>query len=83
MSKRTEAEAMIKEFQERYYNQRAEGRDLAVVYAGLGDKEQAFALLVKAYKDRSSYLAILRLVPAFHSAQSDPRWNDLLRRVGL
>jgi tetratricopeptide (TPR) repeat protein len=83
MGKRAEAEAVIKELQERFDKREADGRDLAVVYAGLDDKDQAFAWLEKAYADRSNFLAVLRLEPMLDLLKSDPRWNDLLKRVGL
>jgi len=83
MGKRAEAEAVIKELRERFDKREADGRDLAVVYAGLDDKDQAFAWLEKAYADRSNFLAVLRLEPMLDSLKSDPRWNDLLKRMGL
>jgi len=54
------------------------------IYASLGEKDKAFEWLEKAYQDRS--LAIgqnLRTYPAFDSLRSDPRFDDLLRRVNL
>jgi len=83
MGKRVEAEAIIKELQERYAKYEADARDLASVYTGLDDKDQAFAWLEKAFNDHSHFLAILRLEPTFDSLKSDPRWDDLLKRVGL
>jgi hypothetical protein len=56
--------------------------DCAAVYAGLDEKDQAFTWLKKAFKDRSTFLAILRLEPSFDPLKNDPRWNELLRRVG-
>ena len=56
----------------------------AVIYAGLGDKDQAFALLDQAYKDRSYYLATYLATDArMDSLRSDPRFGKLHRRVGL
>jgi TolB-like protein/DNA-binding winged helix-turn-helix (wHTH) protein/Flp pilus assembly protein TadD len=56
---------------------------LANVYIGLGDKDQAFFWLEKAYQDRSNYLAYLKVFPADDPLRSDPRIDDLLRRMGL
>jgi tetratricopeptide (TPR) repeat protein len=56
---------------------------IAVVYAGLGDKDQAFAWLEKAYQDRSFFLIWLKVEPCFDSLRSDPRFADLVRRIGL
>jgi serine/threonine protein kinase/Flp pilus assembly protein TadD len=55
----------------------------AVVYLGLGDKDQAFVWLDKAFQDRSSFLIWLKVEPQFDSLRDDPRFQDLLRRVGL
>jgi len=56
---------------------------IAVVYVGLGDKDQAFAWLDKAYQDRTFLLIWLKVEPLFDSLRDDPRFADLQRRVGL
>jgi TolB-like protein/Flp pilus assembly protein TadD len=81
--KRAEAEAIIKELVGKYENGRALGQDLAAVYAGLGEKDQAFAWLEKDFQTRSGLLGWTRWAPAFESLRSDPRYTDLLRRMGL
>jgi eukaryotic-like serine/threonine-protein kinase len=81
--KRAEAEAIIKELVGKYENGRALGQDLAAVYAGLGEKDQAFAWLEKDFQTRSGLLAWTRWTPAFESLRSDPRYTDLLRRMGF
>ncbi|HJS23797.1 MAG TPA: tetratricopeptide repeat protein, partial [Pyrinomonadaceae bacterium] len=53
------------------------------VYIGLGDKDQAFVWLEKAYQERSNYLAYLKVFPIVDPLRSDPRYADLVRRVGL
>ncbi len=55
----------------------------ARIYAGLGDKEQAFAWLEKGYEERSTPLYFLKVDPIWDPLRSDPRFNDLLRRIGL
>jgi len=55
----------------------------AVVYVGLGDKDQAFAWMEKAYQDRSFWLIWLKVEPRFDSLRDDPRFVNLLRRIGL
>jgi TolB-like protein/DNA-binding winged helix-turn-helix (wHTH) protein/Flp pilus assembly protein TadD len=56
---------------------------LVNVYIGLGDREQAFVWLEKAYQERSNYLAFLKVFPIIDPLRSDPRFADLVRRVGL
>ncbi len=55
----------------------------AVVYAGLGEKDQAFASLEKAYGERTSRLGYLKVEPLWDPLRSDPRFADLVRRIGL
>ena len=56
---------------------------LAYVYVGLGDKDRAFVWLEQAYQERSNYIAYLKVNPIVDSLRSDPRFADLVRRVGL
>jgi hypothetical protein len=57
--------------------------DIGIIYAGLGEKEQAFAWLNKACEDRIWPLPHLKVDPRFDSLRSDPRFADLVQRVGL
>lgn len=52
-------------------------------YIGLGDKDEAFAWLEQGYKEHSNILRLLKVDPAFDPLRGDPRFADLLRRVGL
>ena len=81
--KRAEAQAVIKELLGKYEKGQAIGQDLAAVYAGLGEKDQAFAWLEKDFQTRSGLLGWTRWTPAFESLRSDPRFTDLLRRMGF
>ena len=56
---------------------------IAQIHAGLGSEDEAFAWLEKAYQERSIYLGNLKSEHTFDSLRSDPRFHDLLRRVGL
>lgn len=56
---------------------------IAMVYAGLGERDPAFLWLEKAFADREGRLTILKFAPEFDSLHSDPRYTELLRRVGL
>jgi tetratricopeptide (TPR) repeat protein len=55
----------------------------AAIYAGLGDKEEAFRLLEKAYEEHSNQMPFLAVDPFWYGMRSDPRYADLLRRMGL
>ncbi len=57
--------------------------DIAVIQAALGEKDQAFALLERAHNDESEWLGWLGDDYRMDSLRSDPRFADLMRRVGL
>ena len=56
---------------------------VALVYAGLGEKDQAFELLEKSYRDHTVDMLTLYYDPLIDNLRSDPRFADLVRRVGL
>src|SRR6185312_2233684 len=56
---------------------------LAQIYAALNDREQTFRWLQNAYTDRSVWMSYLAVDPLFDRFRSDPRYQDLLLRVGL
>ena len=55
----------------------------ALIYIGLGDKDEAFAWLEKAYQEHSPMMAWLEVDQRFDSLREDPRFQNLMRRVGL
>jgi serine/threonine protein kinase/Flp pilus assembly protein TadD len=57
--------------------------EIATVYIGLGEKDQAFEWLEKAYEARNFGLILLKVDPWFDNLRSDPRFQDLLRRMNL
>jgi tetratricopeptide (TPR) repeat protein len=57
--------------------------DLAVIYAGLKERDQTWKYLELAYQDPSYWILFLRIDPRFDSIRGDPRYQDLLRRMHL
>ncbi len=57
--------------------------DFAVVYAGMGESESVFGWLEKAYQERSMWLALVNADSRFDPFHSDPRFQQLLTRLGL
>jgi tetratricopeptide (TPR) repeat protein len=70
----------LKELSKREY---VSSYGVAQVYARLGEKEQAFAWLERAYQERDTGLVLLRVEPAFDNMRADPRYQNLVGRVGL
>ena len=56
---------------------------LILAYLGLGEYDQAFLWLQEAYKEQSNILQFLKVHPFFDPVRDDPRFKDLLRRIGL
>jgi Flp pilus assembly protein TadD len=56
---------------------------IALIYAGLGEKDNAFLWLEKACEDRSTSLAYLKVDPVLNSLRSDPRFSALVQRIAL
>jgi serine/threonine-protein kinase len=57
--------------------------DLAILYTGLGDKDQALEQLGKAIDERSGWVLYLNIEPLFDPLRSDPRYEALLQRINL
>jgi len=56
---------------------------VAVVYASLGDKDRAFLWLERCFQERDGTLILLRVEPSWGPLRSDPRFEQLARRIGL
>lgn len=78
---REKAQAILKELQTT--KEYVSPGELATLYTALGDKEAAFASLEKAYAERDVQMEFLKIDPSLDPLRSDPRYQDLLRRVGL
>lgn len=56
---------------------------IAYNYAALGDKDQAFYWLEKAYSEKAGLLEVIKVVKQMDPFRSEPRYIDLLKRMGL
>lgn len=81
--KRAEALVVLKELEGKYARHEARELDPAVVNIGLGDKDQAFAWLEKAYQAHSGNMSYLGWDVFYESLRDDPRFQSLLQRTGL
>lgn len=80
--RRTEAKAIVDTIE----NQQLGGNDyrgMAMVYASLGNNDNAFIWLEKSYQRHEESLCSLKVDPKLNSLHSDPRFNEMLRKIGL
>ena len=74
---------MAEELEARHAQRQANAYDLARVYLGLGDKDQAFAWLEKDFQSRNATMPGFLYLAPLDSLRDDPRFKDLARRIGL
>ncbi len=79
--KRSEAAKLLSDLKKRSNPGYSHASEIAVIYAALGDKNQAMTWLEKGYEERFNPGVLLR--PGFDPLRSDPRFQDLVRRIGL
>jgi TolB-like protein/Flp pilus assembly protein TadD len=81
--KRNEALNALAELQEQSKQRYVSRGVFALIYAALGDKDQAFAWLEKAVEEHDLSVARLKVDHRFDPLRSDPRFAELVKRVGL
>ena len=81
--KREQAYAILKELEEKYVKKEANGRDVASVYAGLGEKDKALEWLEKDFQTKAGEFSPMTWEIPFETLRTDPRYKDLLKRMGL
>jgi serine/threonine protein kinase/tetratricopeptide (TPR) repeat protein len=79
--RRADALKMVKEFKDLSSHAYVDPYNIAVIYAGLGDKDEVFLWLEKGYEQRSSGMPYLTADPFWDGIHSDRRYVDLLRRM--
>jgi len=81
---RAEAQKVLDDFKKISAHSYVAPYNVAVIYAGLGEKDQVFGWLDRAYKDRSYYLAVYLTTDArLDSLRSDPRFAELRKKIGF
>ena len=78
---RDEALKLLNDLKNRSPQAFSNAPEIAMIYAGLEEKDQAMAWLEKAYAERFSPWVLMR--PCYNPLRSDPRFQDLLHRLGL
>jgi TolB-like protein/DNA-binding winged helix-turn-helix (wHTH) protein/Flp pilus assembly protein TadD len=81
--KKNEARTLLDELKQISAQEFLPATSVALIYAGLGEKDQAFVWLDKGYEQRAFQLQWIKLDPRWDSLRSDPRFQDLTRRMGF
>jgi len=78
---KSEAAKLLSDLKKRSNPGYSHASEIAVIYAALGDKDEAMTWLEKGYEERFNPGVLLR--PGFDPLRSDPRFQNLVRRIGL
>jgi tetratricopeptide (TPR) repeat protein len=81
--RKQEARKLLEELKEQSARHYVSPCLFALVHIGLGEKDRAIALLEQCYSERDQWMLYLKVDPHLDDLRSDPRFENLLRRVGL
>lgn len=81
--KKPEAEKILRDLERKSKETRLSPNTMATIYAGLGENDKALEFLERAYSEKSLDIALLKSGLVLDSLRPDPRFQSLLRRVGL
>jgi TolB-like protein/Tfp pilus assembly protein PilF len=81
--KKDEAQKILAELKQLATERYISPYHIAMIYAGLGNKDEAFNWLEKAYQERADHMVFLKVDPRFDPLRSDARMASLLERLGL
>jgi serine/threonine-protein kinase len=81
--KKDEAQKILTELQQLSTQRYISPYGIALVYSGLGNKDETLNSLERAFQDRADYLVFLKVDPRFEWLQGDARFASLLERIGL
>jgi len=81
--RRNDALHLVDELKQRRKRGYVPAAAFVIPYLALGENDRVFEWLEQAYKEQSTMMQFLKVYPDFDSVRGDPRFSDLLRRVGL
>jgi Flp pilus assembly protein TadD len=81
--KRHQAQQVLRKLHQREPHEPVAAEEVAIVYVGLGDNDNALLWLEQAYRSQSKGLVLLKADPWYHSLAAEPRYRELVHKVGL
>jgi len=81
--RKSDARIVLGELKQTSAQQYVPATSIALIHAGLGEKDEAFVWLDKAYEERAFQMQWIKIEPRWDSLRSDPRFKELLHRIGL
>jgi hypothetical protein len=81
--RRAEAQATVAELKSLSKKQYVSPFDIAGVLMGLGENDEAFKWLDKAYQERVWIMGFIKVEPVFDSVRADARYRDYVHKIGL
>jgi len=81
--KQAEARAILAELLKSASERYVAPYNIALVYNGLGERNETLAWLERGYEQRDQRMVFLKVEPKWNNLRSDPRFQDLMRRVGF
>jgi TolB-like protein/Tfp pilus assembly protein PilF len=83
LGRHEEAAEILTRLEEESRHQYVRAEALAIGYAAIGDGDRAFLALERAFHSRSAGLIYLQIEPGYRPLRNDPRFSELVRRIGL
>jgi serine/threonine-protein kinase len=81
--KKVEAQRVLDELRQLSKQRHVAPYSIAIIYAGLNDKDRAFEWLNKAYESRSFFMALLKVEAVLDNLRDEPRFKEMLKRMNL
>src|SRR5207244_1966931 len=81
--KQEEARGLLEELLRLSTQRHVSPGNIALIYNGLGERDEAFSWLERGFEQRDPKLVFLKVEPKWNNLRDDPRFQELLRRVGF
>jgi predicted Zn-dependent protease len=81
--RKNDARRILNKYLASHEGKAVDGESLAVVYARMGEKDEAFKWLERGYQEHDQWMCVLKVDPSLDPLRPDPRFKELLKKVGF